>query len=338
MSILSDVLDDVRRQVAPSDAILSTARQRRDEVLELGRRFPGVLRTYRSGSIAHGTANDDTDADCGVVLDRRAYPDLGSDGGGGGPDHVLEDVRTFLREELNGRYTEIRFRITKRAIKITFNDPLASGADPNVDLVVALTRVAGGLWIPNTKRPGWDASNPEKHTAVLVDQPRARRVTRARIIRLAKAWNGHFSQKALCSFNIEALALAFVEGGMRVPDGLAGFFAYAARHLAKGLTSDPAGVSGPIKLLLDRDVVLSRLRRAAGLMERAIADPDDDEAVRAALGELFPKNVPPPSGGQSKAAYAAAARDDRLGFSASAGLLVSSARTMKSTRAFGRGA
>lgn len=337
MSILDDLLDDVRATVAPSDKTLSAARKRRDHVLAVARRFPGALRTYCSGSIAHGTANDDTDADCGVVLDRRSYTALGPDGEGEGPGDVVEEMRTLLRDELRDVYPDIAFRITKRAIKITFNQPLLSGCDPSVDLIVALTRVSEGLWIPNMKRPGWDASDPERHTELLVDEPKSRRVTRARVVRLAKAWNGQSAKKGLASFNIEVLALRCVEKGVGVSRSLAGFFDYASRDLAERLTPDPAGISGPIKLLLDRDVVVGRLQRAADLMERALADPDDAEAVRDALADLSPKLLLPPEGGESKAAFAAAARSGRLGFSSTAGLVVGTGPLIKPTRAFGRG-
>ena len=43
----------------------------------------GALRWFRSGSVAHGTVNKPvTDADCGLVLDRRneRYATLGPDG------------------------------------------------------------------------------------------------------------------------------------------------------------------------------------------------------------------------------------------------------------------
>ena len=249
-------LNDVHAKLAPSDDTLSAARSRRDELLAKVGSYPGALRTYKSGSIAHRTANHDTDADCGVVLDRRSYPSLGPDGEGEAPNKIVEEVREFLRERLKEDHPDIRFRVTKRAIKVSFNEPLDDGTDPSVDLIVALTRKNGrGLWIPNVETKDWDASDPEYHTKVLTDDPADLRRVRAKVIRLAKGWNTQFAEPGLCSFNIEALALNCINEEHGVPDGLAELFRYAASDLKKRLTPDPAGVSKPIKLPTDRDAV-----------------------------------------------------------------------------------
>ncbi len=79
MSTVGSILDDVRAQLAPTDKVLKGARDRRGLVLAAAAKFPGMLRSYNSGSIAHGTANSELDADCGIVLDRREYPELGPD-------------------------------------------------------------------------------------------------------------------------------------------------------------------------------------------------------------------------------------------------------------------
>ena len=224
-------LNEVHAELAPSDDTLSAARSRRDEVLAKASTFPGALRTYISGSIAHRTANHDTDADCGLVLDRRSYPKLGPDGEGEGPNQLVEEVRQFLRDHLKEDHPDIRFRVTKRAIKVSFNEPLDNGTDPSVDLIVALTRKGQGLWIPNTETKGWDASDPEYHTKVLTDDPAELRRVRARVIRLAKGWNTQYSEPGLCSFNIEALALNCITEEHGVPDGLAELFRFAASDL-----------------------------------------------------------------------------------------------------------
>lgn len=107
MGTTADVLEDVLRKIAPSEETLEAAWSRRDEVRAIAGRYSGSLRTYASGSIAHQTANDDTDADLGVVLDRRSYPQLGPDGDGKGPSAIVESVRTFLREELIPAWTSL---------------------------------------------------------------------------------------------------------------------------------------------------------------------------------------------------------------------------------------
>ena len=94
-------------------------------------------------------------------------------------------------------------------------------------------------------------------------------VSGRKVIRLAKGWNTQFSEPGLCSFNIEALALSCITEEHGVPDGLAELFRYAASDLKKRLTPDPTGVSKPIKLLMDRDVLVGRLKRAAKRLKDA---------------------------------------------------------------------
>lgn len=302
-------LNDVHAELAPSDDTLSSARGRRDEVLARVRSFPGALRTYISGSIAHRTANHDTDADCGVVLDRRSYLSLGPDGEGEAPNVIVEEVREFLRDRLKEDHSDIRFRVTKRAIQISFNKQLDDGTDPSVDLIVALTRKDGqGLWIPNNETKDWDASHPEYHTTVLTDDPADLRRVRAKVIRLAKGWNTQFAQPGLCSFNIEALALSCIAEEHGIPDGLAELFRFAGSDLKKRLTPDPAGVSRPIKLLMDRHVVVGRLNGAAKRMKAALESDDDNEKVQEAMAGLYPNYISPPSGGAPKEAIASALR------------------------------
>ena len=338
MENTASYLNDVHAELAPSDDTLSTARSRRDEVLAKARGYPGALRTYISGSIAHRTANQDTDADCGVVLDRRSYPNLGPDGKGEGPNQIVEDVREYLRDELKEDHPDIRFRVTKRAIQMSFNDPLDDGSDPSVDLIVALTRKEQGLWIPNNEAKYWDASDPEDHTRVLTADPAGLRRVRAKVIRLAKGWNTQYSQPGLCSFNIEALALSCISEEHGVPDGLAELFRFAASDLKKCLTPDPAGVSKPIKLLMDHDTVVGRLSRAAGFMKDALDSDDDKTKVQDAMASLYWKYVDPPAGADSKEAFAHALRGGTPVLGVSGGALslgTSGTTSLKSTRSYG---
>ena len=145
-------------------------------------------------------------------------------------------------------------------MKITYHEPLANGDDPTVDLIIALNRKGEGLWIPNLELSRWDASHPERHTELMRNEPGSLRRTRAKVVRLAKAWNVQYSKPGMSSFNITALALECIDEGMGVASGLAEFFNHAARELPRHLTADPAGLSPPVKLLVDRDAVVSRLR------------------------------------------------------------------------------
>jgi hypothetical protein len=331
------VLDEIREQIAPSDETLEAVRERRDAVLDAANKFKGVRDDYRAGSIAHGTANADLDADVGVVLDRRVYPELGPDGDGEGPNEVIDEMRQHLHGELDDEYSGLRLDKTKRAIKASFADPIEDEIDPTVDLIVALERRAKpGIWIPNMGRPGWDPSHPKKHTELLTAPPPSLRRKRARVIRLAKAWNGQYSKPGLSSFNIEALALACIEDSMNIATGLLEFFHYSADDIAERLTPDPANVSPAIKLLGDKDKVVSRLQKGAKLMAQALGEDDNEDAVREALSELFPKYVEATSDGSSSAALASALRKGNEGVRFGTKLSVGGAgTTIKTTRSHG---
>ena len=296
MSSVTDWLDYVLGCLHPGDEVISTARARRDEALAVAEHFSGCLRTYSSGSIAHRTANYDTDADGGIVLDRRSYPMLGPDGEDVGPHQIVGDIRQLLREELASKHPKVSFRVTKRAIKIVYHEPVATanGDDPSVDLIVALTRRdEPGLWIPNIEQDRWDPSHPEHHTKLLTADPKALRQKRAHVIRLAKGWNVSFSEPAVCSFNIEALALQSVREGTGLAEALAIFFEEAAADLKQRPTPDPAGVSPPIKTSIDRQKAAERFERAGIQLRAALEDGADDCAIRAALSKLFTDYIEP---------------------------------------------
>lgn len=336
MGLVDEILDEVRAELAPSDEVLGAARDRRERVLGAARQYPGVLRTFSSGSIAHGTANGDTDADCGVVLDRRVYQDLGPDGDGLGPEDPVEKVRDFLREEL-AEQGDVGFRLTKRAIKVTFDKPI-DGQDPSVDLIVGLERrEAPGIWIPNLERNRWDPSDPEKHTQLFTARPRKLRRVWARGTRLAKGWNKQFSQPAVCSFNLEVFAWRAVEEEMSVSEALHELLSQGAAELKERNTPDPAGVSKPIKTLIDRKQAAGRLDRAAAQMAEARDADGDEEAVRAALARLFPDYVKPPGASASKAGFADALRRGNTGLTIGAGGLEVGGQGvgLKPTRSYG---
>lgn len=250
----------------------------------------------------------------------------------------MEEVRCLVREGLKQTYDGIKTWLTKRAIQLKFHEPLPNGSDPSVDLIVALQRADGGLWIPNLHADSWDASDPICHTSLLTAPPKAPRVVRARVIRVVKAWNAQFSEPGFCSFNIEALALACVTEGMTLATGMAEFFQFAAKDVAKRNTPDPAGVSNPIKLKVDRDVMVTRLESAEDSLRLALDHDDDEQAVRTALADIFWKYLDPPEGADSKAAMARALRTGNAGVSMGAGLrLGGSGHALKTTRSFGDG-
>lgn len=299
-------LDEVRAEVAPGKETLAAVRERRETVLRLGESFEGARGPFRSGSVAHGTANEDTDGDGGIILDRRTHGSLGPDGDNVDPEAIVHQVRSHLRSLIKDDYPEAAFTVTKRAITVTFNEPLSDGSDPQVDLIVSLERQdKPGLWIPNLEAPRWDASDPQKHTDLLQALPKGVRRTRAHVIRLAKTWNVRRPKRLLSSFNIEALALACIEDEQDLGEALTLFFEYAAEDLADRLTPDPADVSGPIKVE-NKDLAVKRLVEAAGHLRKAVDNDTDDDAVRTELADVFPDFIDPPTGASSKAALAAA--------------------------------
>ena len=108
--------------------------------------------------------------------------------------------------------------------------------------------------------------------------------------------------------------------------------------LKKRLTPDPAGVSKPIKLLIDRDTVVGRLQRAAKFMREALDNDGDKTKVQEAIAGLYWQYVDPPDGSGSKEAMATALRSGSplLGVSGGALTLGGAGTTsLKPTRSYG---
>lgn len=191
-----------------------------------------------------------------------------------------------------------------------FHQPLPSGEDPSVDLIVALNRREGdpGLWIPNTERDSWDPSDPEKHTDLFTSGSEALRRTRARAVRLAKAESKRDGEPPLCSFNVEAFGWMFTQTSMSVAEALVALWRKGASDLRQRLTPDPAGVSAPIKVV-DRDRATTRLEYAATKLETALGRDWDKKWVRGCLSELWPEFVAPDASQSTKARLAAAMKD-----------------------------
>jgi len=346
MGLTNDLLDDIRAQLAPDDASLTEARTRRGAVLTAAEDFYGALRTFVSGSLAHGTANcpvhqrdKGLDADGGVVLDRRTWTSLGPESPSeDGPNTTVEMMVKVIEPRIQETYPKATLTITKRAILVEFHQPLPSGEDPSVDVVVALTRRDdNGLWIPNTETHGWDPSHPEKHTELLTADPAQLRRVRARAVRLAKAENKRNLQPLLCSFNLEAFGLMFVEPGMGPADALLALWLQGARDLSRRLTADPAEVSDPIKCE-DPSAAVERLESAGGLLNRALEGEriGDESLVRSALSRLWPDFVAERPNEMTKARTIAATRAQQTVRVGAAGVLTGGAGTaLKAPRSFG---
>jgi hypothetical protein len=123
--------------------------------------------------------------------------------------------------------------------------------------------------------------------------------------RIVKAWNKQWSDPALCSFNIAALAWEAITEPMRLDVAVSTFFSYAAAAVSISPTADPAGVSEAIRLPLGQDVAVKRLSAGAKGLQDALDHDNDPSRVADALSKVFPDYVKAPAG--SKGATAAVA-------------------------------
>jgi hypothetical protein len=327
------VLTDVRRQIAVDDDVLRGTKDRRNLVKRYARSFPGALKTFDSGSVAHGTVNKPiSDADCGVVLDRRTYPELGPDGDEAPPGDIVQEMADHVIDGVREDYPEATAEVCKRAILIEFHEPIGDEQDPSVDLIVALTKAEGdGRWIPNTEAEDWDASDPEEHTRLLNDPDTVTRVHRARVIRLAKAAVKQDTTPVVSSFNLEALALEHVDSDNTIAESLRDLLLDGADALDECLTDDPAGVSDPIKLpdSVSRSTAVARLRDLGNAASRAIEAGSLEEAEEA-LSEVYPEYLE--SGAGTRSLGEALRRQKRVQIGAAFG---TGAADLKPSRAFG---
>lgn len=158
---VNELFKEARRRIAVPDDVLKQARKRRDAIRSIVEGEFDTLRTFGSGSLAHGTQNDPlNDADAGVVLDRRVYDDLGPDADG--PCATVEEIRGVLRTWLKKEYPDVRFYTGgHRAIRVNFMERIQLvGGNFTADLIVAIRRDEGGLYIPDLDKDGWDPSDP----------------------------------------------------------------------------------------------------------------------------------------------------------------------------------
>src|SRR4029077_10014350 len=111
---VGEILTDVRDQIAVDDEVLSETKARRNVVKRAARKFEGALKTFDSGSVAHGTPNKPiSDADCGVVLDRRTYPELGPDGEDEPPNEIVAEMAEFVIARVGESYPDAAQEVGK---------------------------------------------------------------------------------------------------------------------------------------------------------------------------------------------------------------------------------
>jgi hypothetical protein len=289
MTDTEDVLNEVRSRIDAHAAPLTEARARLALIRTEAATFTGSLRTYTSGSLPqHTFIHPVGDGDGGLVLDRRAYPALGPDGGGETPLKVTEELCGLLGPAVREVYPKARCGTSKRGPKMFFGQPV-DGQDPTVDLVVALTRKGkSGLWIPNLESNSWEASDPEAHVQLFTGGSEGLRRTRRRVIRLLKAWNKQYNQPGFSSHNLTVWAWEFIEPGMGMATALhTALFKATARVEAGVATRDPAEVSPNVRLLVPRHTAVRRLRTATTAVGDALNHDGDRDAVVSALSKMF---------------------------------------------------
>jgi hypothetical protein len=281
-------LAEILGEIGVPRPVLKEAKTRRDLVLEIAMDHDAARDCYVSGSVAHGTHNRPLeDTDCGIMVNRRIeeFRQFGPDGDGRGPEEFIQVFADFVLPRLRERgYPNAELDLSgNRAIKFEFNETLEiddwGPVDPYVDLIVGLDRRAGGLWIPNRERQGWDAADPKHHTWLLTERDaEALRVHRAHLIRLAKRAVKRDGvtpgrTQVMCSWNLSALALDVVADDQPIGTALAEFLAEAATSIAGGLTDDPSSVvEEPIKLPMGVtcEVASQRLGEMAAVVVAAL--------------------------------------------------------------------
>ena len=127
---------------------------------------------------------------------------------------------------------------------------------------------------------------------------------------------------------------------MTVAAGLAAFFKYAAGDVKAHNTPDPANVSKPIKLKIEREVMVGRLESARDLLQSALDNDSDETAVRTALADLYWRHLDPPANAESKAALANQLREGNAGLRMGSALAIGAGigAALKTGSAYGNGA
>ncbi len=241
---------------------------------------------YVNGSIVQGDAMSPLrDIDVGIVLDvcdpmytSQCYA----------PTRLIERTCSILLASLRKEfpYAIGTLEGQRRSILITFGsqDNCPGVARFTADVIVALNYRSGhGILIPDLFADTWDRSDPITHIELIRNAALASNQSFIRIVRLAKYWSRRHGTP-LYSWNIKALALNCIANPTPLAAGLRTFFHYAAQSVSRGLTSDPAGVSGPIRLGLPRHQAVIQLKIALATMDHAIENAEagrSAEAIRA---------------------------------------------------------
>lgn len=136
-----------------------------------------------------------------------------------------------------------------------------------------------------------------------------------------------------------ALGLEAITEKVPLPEGLALLLRHAANSLDKGLTEDPARISGPINVS-DRKDAAKSFKKMAELAEEALELDADGQTAQAQRNwsQVLPDAIDPPNNEDLKAEYVSALdKGNKRMRKGAGGLTVSSTlgRKIPSGRAYG---
>ena len=209
----------------------------------------------------------------------------------------MELARAGIRDHLGPEYPKLTVVVEgqNHAVLVRFGDPVTAGEkDFTADVIVAIDNPTGpGLYIPALQSPVfWEASNPEAHTRMILDQIARTKVSSSHVVRLLKHWCRTHGGP-LCSWHIKVLGLQCLTAPITQADGLLRWFRHAQTVLSSQPTPDPAGVGPGIHLAKPLGDVLNALSDAEHLLTEASAEADAGHmaAARKLLAELLPGGV-----------------------------------------------
>lgn len=299
----------LQENVNADPAQVEEARRRRKMFERAFATLAEVARSRGIGSLARGSQIEPiNDVDLLIIFDPTEVPGWGEPGSSA--EEALEQTRAWVKELLGsqealqelfgdeaGSLRWVRHtRIQNHAVKCFLDDPDDEDAF-TVDVVPALPRPGGGVFIPEVSTAAWIATDPEYLVESVLERHGGFGEGQfVQLIRVLKRWSAD-NGAILKGLTVEVLALSHLRDEPR-PAALAGFFTAAAAHIFEPIV-DPADLCGEIQRDLDRSAAHQLL---AGASERAAAalaaaaDGDTDHAIciwREILGDVFPE----PEGG-----------------------------------------
>lgn len=231
------------------EATVSTRQQNVREAVE---DELSVLDSFLAGSYRRSTMIaplKEADVDIFVVLDVKYYEQNGQAA-------LLDRVKRVLRKT----YTKTPdISRNGQAVTIVFTDF-------KVDVVPTFYRKGGGVFIPDSQRGVWIATDPKKHIELWTAANKAHNNDLVPLIKILKSWNK--SRDLLRSFHLEVLALSVLNDNVTISDFPSGarFFFDKARDKIDRKLPDPAGYNEDVAAHVNTqeaiDNIIKRLKWA----------------------------------------------------------------------------